>query len=219
MQNNYRAAAKSAAMTITSHRSLAAAIGMILAAAPAAHAQNASPAKSEMLEEITVTAQRRSQSVQDIPYNISVVGADELTRTGTTSINTLSHLVPGLTSVDAGPAARGNTNDLTLRGLRTDGPGGAGNNGSDVPAQTVNSVSTYFGETPVFFPIALHDIDRIEVLRGPQGTLYGSGAQAGTIHCHRQQDTGRQRLRQRQHRRRAEHAHQRSTGAAAGRGR
>ncbi len=181
MQNNYRAAAKSAAMTITSHRSLAAAIGMILAAAPAAHAQNASPAKSEMLEEITVTAQRRSQSVQDIPYNISVVGADELTRTGTTSINTLSHLVPGLTSVDAGPAARGNTNDLTLRGLRTDGPGGAGNNGSDVPAQTVNSVSTYFGETPVFFPIALHDIDRIEVLRGPQGTLYGSGAQAGTI--------------------------------------
>ena len=48
-----------------------------------------------------------------------------------------------------------------LRGLRTDGPGGAGNNGADIPAQTVNSVSTYFGETPVFFPIALHDIERV----------------------------------------------------------
>ena len=161
-------------------RSIAASVGLILASASLAQAQNAAP-KGDMLEEVIVTAQRRTQNVQDIPYNISVVGAEDLQRTGTTGLNQLAHVVPGLTSVDAGPAARGNTNDLTLRGLRTDGPGGAGNNGTDVPAQSVNSVSTYFGETPVFFPIALHDIDRVEVLRGPQGTLYGSGAQAGTI--------------------------------------
>ncbi len=168
--------------------SIAASIGLILAAAQAAHAQQppaqqpqTAAARSDALEEVVVTAQRRAQSVQDIPYNISVVGTDELVRTGTTGINQLAHIVPGLTSVDAGPAARGNTNELTLRGLRTDGPGGAGNNGTDVPAQSVNSVSTYFGETPVYFPIALHDIERVEVLRGPQGTLYGSGAQAGTI--------------------------------------
>ena len=171
-----------------SRRSIATSISLILAAAPVAHAQLAtapqpqnSATKSDMLEEIIVTAQRREQNVQAIPYNISVVGADELTRTGTTGLSELARIVPGLTAVDAGPAARGNTNDLTLRGLRTDGPGGAGNNGTDVPAQAVNSVSTYFGETPVFFPIALHDIERVEVLRGPQGTLYGSGAQAGTI--------------------------------------
>jgi outer membrane receptor protein involved in Fe transport len=90
-------------------------------------------------------------------------------------------MVPGLTTVDAGPAARGNTNNLTLRGLRTDGPGGAGGNATDIPSQTVDSVSTYFGETPVFFPLALYDVDRVEVLRGPQGTLYGSGAEAGTV--------------------------------------
>ena len=162
--------------------SLAAAIGLILAGASNAQAQQApSAGKADTLDEVIVTAQHRTQNVQDIPYNISVVGGDELARTGTTGLNELAHIVPGLTYVDAGPAARGNTNDLTLRGLRTDGPGGAGNNGTDVPAQTVNSVSTYFGETPVFFPIALHDIDRVEVLRGPQGTLYGSGAQAGTI--------------------------------------
>ncbi len=160
--------------------SITASVALILASAQGARAQSPAP-RSDTLEEIVVTAQRRVQNVQDIPYNISVVGADDLTRTGTTGINQLAHIVPGLTSVDAGPAARGNTNDLTLRGLRTDGPGGAGNNGTDVPAQTVNSVSTYFGETPVFFPIALHDIERVEVLRGPQGTLYGSGAQAGTI--------------------------------------
>jgi len=169
------------------NRSIAASVGLILASTQFAQAQQA-PAlppqgvtpRSEMLEEIVVTAQRREQNIQAIPYNISV-GAEDLRRSGTTSLSQLTHNVPGLTAVDAGPAARGNTNDLTLRGLRTDGPGGAGNNGTDVPAQTVNSVSTYFGETPVFFPIALHDIERVEVLRGPQGTLYGSGAQAGTI--------------------------------------
>ena len=170
-------------------RSLAASISLVLASASSVHAQQPHGQPSgatvgkldNMLEEVTVTAQRRTQSVQDIPYNISVVGGDELARTGTTGFNELAHIVPGLTIVDAGPAARGNTNDFTLRGLRTDGPGGAGNNGTDVPAQTVNSVSTYFGETPVFFPVALHDIERVEVLRGPQGTLYGSGAQAGTV--------------------------------------
>jgi outer membrane receptor protein involved in Fe transport len=170
------------------NRSIVASVSLILAAAQVAQAQTA-PApqhqatapRGEMLEEIVVTAQRRTQNVQDIPYNISVVGSEDLRRSGTTALSQLAHVVPGLTAVDAGPAARGNTNDLTLRGLRTDGPGGAGNNGTDVPAQTVNSVSTYFGETPVFFPIALHDIERVEVLRGPQGTLYGSGAQAGTI--------------------------------------
>jgi outer membrane receptor protein involved in Fe transport len=179
---------RNAATAAFPHRSIAASVGLILAAAQVAQAQTAPPPprpaavpKSEMLEEIVVTAQRRAQNVQAIPYNISVVGSDELRRSGTTGLSQLAHIVPGLTAVDAGPAARGNTNDLTLRGLRTDGPGGAGNNGTDVPAQTVNSVSTYFGETPVFFPIALHDIERVEVLRGPQGTLYGSGAQAGTI--------------------------------------
>jgi outer membrane receptor protein involved in Fe transport len=170
------------------HGSLAASVSLILASTSAVYAQQspgqpggATTGKLDTLEEVTVTAQRRAQSVQDVPYNISVVSGDELSRTGTTGLNDLARIVPGLTYVDAGPAARGNTNDLTLRGLRTDGPGGAGNNGTDVPAQTVNSVSTYFGETPVFFPIALHDIDRVEVLRGPQGTLYGSGAQAGTV--------------------------------------
>ena len=170
------------------HGSLAASVSLILASTSAVYAQQspgqpggATTSKLDTLEEVTVTAQRRAQSVQDVPYNISVVSGDELSRTGTTGLNDLARIVPGLTYVDAGPAARGNTNDLTLRGLRTDGPGGAGNNGTDVPAQTVNSVSTYFGETPVFFPIALHDIDRVEVLRGPQGTLYGSGAQAGTV--------------------------------------
>lgn len=170
-----------------SRGTLAATISLILAASSAARAQEAhgsggnEAADQNELQEITVTAQRRSQSVQDIPYNISVVGGEQLGTPGTDNINDLTRMVPGLTTVDAGPAARGNTNNLTLRGLRTDGPGGAGGNATDIPSQTVDTVSTYFGETPVFFPMALYDIDRVEVLRGPQGTLYGSGAEAGTV--------------------------------------
>ena len=166
---------------------LAASIGLILAAGSEGRAQDTDTGNSDSsadrgeLQEVVVTAQRRTESVQDIPYNITVVAGDQLGAPGSDNINDLTRMVPGLTTVDAGPAARGNTNNLTLRGLRTDGPGGAGGNATDIPSQTVDSVSTYFGETPVFFPMALYDIDRVEVLRGPQGTLYGSGAEAGTV--------------------------------------
>jgi outer membrane receptor protein involved in Fe transport len=157
----------------------------LILAAPGTFAQttpsNAQPAAdSGALTEITVTAQRRTQTVQDIPYNISVVGAADITNSGATNINDLSRIVNGLVTVDQGPAARAFQNDLTLRGLRTDAPGG-GSSETYIPTSTVNAVSTYFGETPIFFPMVLEDIDRVEVLRGPQGTLYGSGAEAGTI--------------------------------------
>jgi iron complex outermembrane recepter protein len=132
------------------------------------------------LQEIVVTAQRRTETAQDVPYNISVVSEVAIAQSGAQSINDLTRLVSGLTSVDEGVGARGQTNNLTLRGLRTDSPGG-GQATTETPGQTVNSVSTYWGETPIFFPMPLYDIDRVEVLRGPQGTLYGSGAEAGTI--------------------------------------
>src|ERR1700733_2209822 len=160
------------------------AAGLLIAAG--AHAQEVAPGKAESetqsqsLAEITVTAQRRSESVEDVPYNITAINSPSILEAGATSINDLTPLGPGLATVDEGPGARGLTNNLTLRGLRTDSPGG-GQLAAEQPGQTVNSVSTYFGETPVFFPIPLYDVNRVEVLRGPQGTLYGSGAQAGTI--------------------------------------
>jgi iron complex outermembrane recepter protein len=152
-----------------------------------AHAQStpaSSPAlptqQPQTLEEVVVTAQRRSQSVQDVPYNITAVDSSQIQASGATTLNDLTRVVPGLTTVDEGEGARGGTNNFTLRGLRTDSPGG-GRSPAEEPGQTVSSVSTYFGETPVFFPMPLYDVNRVEVLRGPQGTLYGSGAQAGTI--------------------------------------
>jgi len=130
------------------------------------------------LQEITVTATRRAESVQDVPYNIQAISADALTQSGVTSINNVAELVPGLNTVDTGPNPRGGNNQFSMRGLRTDG---TGNELDAFKNGTVAPVSTYLGETPIFFPLALKDLDRVEVLKGPQGTLYGSGALAGTI--------------------------------------
>jgi iron complex outermembrane receptor protein len=152
----------------------------LVSSAAAAATDSAPPSDTGGLTEIVVTAQRRTQTVQDIPYNISVLGSEDIKNSGAVNLNDLSRIVTGLVTVDQGPGARSFQNDLTLRGLRTDSPGG-GSSAQYLPTQTVNSVSTYFGETPIFFPMILEDIERVEVLRGPQGTLYGSGAEAGTI--------------------------------------
>jgi iron complex outermembrane recepter protein len=143
-------------------------------------APSAAPSDASVIPEIVVTAQRRTESIQDVPYNITVVDPQQINAAGATTLNDLTRVVPGLVTVDTGEGARGRTDNLTLRGLRTDSPGG-GQTVVEVPGQSVSPVSTYFGETPVFFPMPLYDVDRIEVLRGPQGTLYGSGSQAGTI--------------------------------------
>ena len=157
---------------------------MFMLGSGAAHAQQspgtAQPATTSGLQEVVVTAQRRSESLQDVPYNISALGAETLESAAVMSLNDIARLVPGLTTVDEGAAARAGYSSLTLRGIRTDSPGG-GLLGEAYDPLTVNPISTYFGETPVFFQMPLEDVERVEVLRGPQGTLYGSGAEAGTI--------------------------------------
>ncbi|MBT2186035.1 TonB-dependent receptor [Sphingobium nicotianae] len=129
--------------------------------------------------DIVVTAQRRAQSVLSVPYNISAVDGDTLRRSGSLSLNDLARAVPGVVTVDGGLGSRGNKNNMTLRGLRTDAvePGG-GQGGAGL---ATSQVATYFGETQFTFPLMLADIERVEVLRGPQGTLYGASSQAGTI--------------------------------------
>jgi len=162
-------------------------IGCALGAGTVVYAEDnaASPPKTPQddaskvtLQEVTVTATRRTQTVQDVPYNIEAISADALAQSGVTSINNVAQVVPGLHTVDTGPNPRGGNNQFSMRGLRTDG---TGNELDAFKNGTVAPVSTYLGETPIFFPLALKDLDRVEVLKGPQGTLYGSGALAGTI--------------------------------------
>jgi iron complex outermembrane receptor protein len=148
---------------------LAAAVAAILAAAqlPAPWATAAD------IDEIVVTATRRSESVADIPYNISAVSGADIVNSGVTNLTELTHMIPGLVSPDLGPRASNTNGTLTIRGL----------NVSSVNAQdqsiAVPVVSTYVDETPLFANLKMTDIARVEVLRGPQGTLYGSGSLGG----------------------------------------
>ena len=152
---------------------LAAAVSAVLAAA--AQLQSIQAYAADDLEEIVVTATRRNQTVSDIPYNISAVGAADIAAAGVTDLQGLTHMIPGLVSPDLGPRASNINDTLTIRGL----------NASSVNAESQEIaaplVSTYVDETPLFANLKMTDIARVEVLRGPQGTLYGSGSVGGTV--------------------------------------
>ena len=152
---------------------LAAAISTVLAAA--AQFQPLTVSAADDLQEIVVTATRRSETVSDIPYNISAIGAADIAAAGVTDLQGLTHMVPGLVAPDLGPRASNINDTLTIRGL----------NASSVNAESQEIaaplVSTYVDETPLFANLKMTDIARVEVLRGPQGTLYGSGSVGGTV--------------------------------------
>ena len=151
---------------------LAAAVSAILAAGAQLYA---SPATADDMAEIVVTATRRNATVTDIPYNISAVGAADIAAAGVTDLQGLTHMIPGLVSPDLGTRASNINDAFTIRGL----------NASAVNLQTQQIaaplVSTYVDETPLFANLKMTDIARVEILRGPQGTLYGSGSVGGTV--------------------------------------
>ncbi|SDZ91573.1 TonB-dependent receptor [Microbulbifer marinus] len=129
-----------------------------------------------VIEEVKVTATRRAQSVTEIPYNISAQSGEALEKGGITDFTKLARSIPGLTFVESGPRDSGLNSGLIIRGLNVEGSGS-----SDLLSIAAPTVSTYVGETPMFVNLHLKDIERVEVLRGPQGTLYGSGSLGGTI--------------------------------------
>ena len=126
-------------------------------------------------EEIVVTAQKREQALIDVPQSVSVVGAEALERNSAQTFQDYLKLIPGLQATQSNPGeAR-----LTLRGINTGG----------VSA----TVATYIDETPFGSSTSLvngavlaaeldtFDISRVEVLRGPQGTLYGASSLGGVL--------------------------------------
>ncbi len=155
------------------NRTLAAAIAAALGCAPQVRAAD----PGDTLEEIIVTASRREQNVLDVPYNISAVSGAELRTAGVTNLADIARLLPGISIPDLGPRADSSNSNIVIRGLNANDPGGT----AYLPWESVPLVSTYVDEVPLFVNLNLTDTERVEVLRGPQGTLYGSGAVAGTI--------------------------------------
>jgi len=142
-----------------------------------ASAQLYAQSQPDVLQEIIVTATRREMSVQDIPYNISAVSGAVLENANVADIATLARFVPGVAFVDTGPRGNAVNDQLIIRGMNASDVGAAG----EVAYANAPTVSTYLNDTPAFFNVKLTDIDRVEVLRGPQGTLYGSGSVGGTV--------------------------------------
>lgn len=154
---------------------VAVAIGGILAGAtPFAVAQTADK-EAGVLEEIIVTATRREQTIHDIPFNISAITGNEIAQANIVNAQDLLRAMPGVTSPDSGERLAENNNIITIRGLNVDP------SATDRAFLSDPTVSTYIGETPIYGNFILRDVDRIEVLRGPQGTLYGSGSLGGTV--------------------------------------
>jgi outer membrane receptor protein involved in Fe transport len=123
------------------------------------------------LEEIVVTAQRREQAVIDVPIAVSVVGGKELHARGATNLRDLQYSVPGLSVVDFSPGQE----RIQLRGVSS--TNGLPTVGRYLDEMNINGDSVGYG-----FDLRLYDMDRIEVLRGPQPTLYGEGSMGGTLH-------------------------------------
>jgi outer membrane receptor protein involved in Fe transport len=129
------------------------------------------------LQEVVVTANRREQNVLDVPYNISTVTNATLENSGASSLTDIARLLPGVAIPDLGARANSSNSLIIIRGLNINDPVAS----SYLPWGSVPTVSTYIDDVPLFVNLKLEDIQRIEVLRGPQGTLYGSGAVGGTV--------------------------------------
>ncbi len=129
------------------------------------------------LQEVVVTATRRAVSAQDLPISITAVTGAALDEAGIEDIAGLAHSIAGVNFTDKGPFGGVNGSTLIIRGLNSEGTGGQ----LALASPVVPPVATYVDETPLFVNLRLQDIDHVEVLRGPQGTLYGSGSLGGTV--------------------------------------
>ena len=161
----------------TNHKLTCAVLAALSAQAGAAYAADAPPVQSG-LEEIVVTAQRRTESIQNVPITIQALSGDTLAQLGVTTFDDVLKVLPNVTFSANGPG-QGN---IYMRGLSV---GFAGSQ-SSASINPFPNVATYLDEQSLTFPgrnldVYMVDMERVEVLEGPQGTLFGGGAEAGAI--------------------------------------
>ncbi len=132
-------------------------------------------AATEGTEQVVVTAQKRTAPLQDVPFSVAAPSEAQIRNAGADSIVDLARNVAGLTIADLGPGQ----SQLAIRGISS------GQVIRDQPG-VKEQVGVYLDESPIsvalFTPdLVLFDLDRFEVLRGPQGTLFGAGSESGTL--------------------------------------
>ncbi len=131
--------------------------------------------QAAQIEEVVITASKRDQSIKDFSGSISVVKMDSLNPLAT--LSDVANQVPGFSLLDSGPR---NPTALVMRGLRFDAMDGFenGNDGGTVASYVDNIPLQGFYVPPQF---SIKDLQQIEILRGPQGTLYGNASVGGLI--------------------------------------
>lgn len=177
MNKSVKAKPKSMGTAKLARLPLAAAI--YFAISSAAFAQDAEPAADQpnettALETVTVTAQKREENLQEVPINIQVLGTQQLEDLNVSDFDDYVKYLPSVSYQSAGPGFA----QIYMRGVAS---GGDGNHSGSLP-----SVGVYLDEQPITTiqgPLDVHvyDIERVEALSGPQGTLYGASSQAGTL--------------------------------------
>lgn len=140
-----------------------------VAMSPAAHAQGA-----PVLEEITVTAQKREENLQDVPVSVQVLGNQQLEQL---NLNNFADYIEFLPTVSF-QSQRPGVSQVYMRGISSGGDG--------VHSGSMPSVGVYLDEQPVttinrVLDVHIYDVARIETLAGPQGTYFGASSQAGTL--------------------------------------
>lgn len=133
----------------------------------------AAMAQSER-DTIVVTAQKREQNIQDVPISIIALGTEKLEELEVSSFEDYAKYLPSVSFQSTAP----NSTTVYFRGVVS---GGDGNHSASLP-----SVGVYLDEQPVttilgFLPLHIYDIERVEALAGPQGTLFGASSQSGTL--------------------------------------
>ncbi|HVW70630.1 MAG TPA: TonB-dependent receptor [Steroidobacteraceae bacterium] len=151
------------------------------ASAQTATADNGQTATSGGLQEIVVTATRREERLQDVPISVAAFSQEKMDEQGLRNIDDLSRLSPGVAFQRNGMSSAGNYNDegsdINIRGV--DSTAGTSTTGIYIDDTPIQTRHIGFGSINAF--PALFDLDRVEVLRGPQGTLFGAGAEGGVV--------------------------------------
>jgi iron complex outermembrane receptor protein len=133
------------------------------------------------LEEIVVTSQRRTEKLMDVPMSITAFGQERLDQEGLRGVDDVARVSPGVTFLRQGNSLTGNFNDegsdVSVRGVQSGA--GASTTGIYVDDTPIQTRHLAFGSVNAF--PALFDLERVEVLKGPQGTLFGAGSEGGTI--------------------------------------
>jgi iron complex outermembrane receptor protein len=145
-------------------------VGLMAATGAVVAAQPAPPADDYKLEEVVVTAQKRTERLQDVPIAITVVGADQLAQQNIYSITDLARAAPALEMIQGfgGPGGGGQVRGIATLSFQGTAEAAVGIVVDGVPQGRVQTS-------------ALYDMQRVEVLRGPQGTLFGLTTSAGVI--------------------------------------